>query len=589
MLLSRFWYGVLALALGGTVFTLFLAAQKYNRAGDEAMRESLAADSSAVEWFLKDDSRKRATELIPIVLSPDIRGNLAKASAEEKDKPVRETRDKARDALKKLADQVNPDLKFDALWAVDNGGRVIAAVGYEHPDMELGGYAVVGDALHGWIRDDAWIWKGVIYRVTARPVEQDVNGEPVGAIIGAKIVNDAFAQAVSKRTGAALAFYAGGVRIASGAPLEFDKANLDLIVADLTHLDADQNYKEKGRTEARVIGQHLGVVYARQPGEAWELGAGYAVGRIAVSVASPIDFLNQADDKDKKSVPTIFLVIGIVVAFALGMIFVQLEHSSPLGVLKREVMRFAKGEFDVFQPSKFRGDYKKVAADLNDGIEKVAVKGGAPRKAADLEQVLGPIPAQPQMSAFAVPGPVAPDEPTLERPSLPKAPPQSQKGAPRLRGVPEAPPSVPHVQPDLDDEAPTSIQPSSIPFVPPAAPSRPQPPPPPKRPAPPPGKPAAPALEAPNVAEASQVTTMPKDEEGAFDELADWRRVFEEFLEVKRQCNEPVGGLTFEKFKGTLQRNKDALVARHACSRVKFTVYVKEGKAALKASPVKGT
>jgi hypothetical protein len=72
-----------------------------------------------------------------------------------------------------------------------------------------------------------------------------------------------------------------------------------------------------------------------------------------------------------------------------------------------------------------------------------------------------------------------------------------------------------------------------------------------------------------------------------FDELADWRKVFEEFLAMKRQCNEPIANLTFEKFKGTLQRNKDALVARHACNRVKFTVYAKDGKAALKASPVK--
>ena len=66
-----------------------------------------------------------------------------------------------------------------------------------------------------------------------------------------------------------------------------------------------------------------------------------------------------------------------------------------------------------------------------------------------------------------------------------------------------------------------------------------------------------------------------------------WRKVYEEFLALKKQCGEDTSSLTFEKFKGTLQRNKDALVARHSCNRVKFTVYVKEGKAALKASPVK--
>ena len=63
--------------------------------------------------------------------------------------------------------------------------------------------------------------------------------------------------------------------------------------------------------------------------------------------------------------------------------------------------------------------------------------------------------------------------------------------------------------------------------------------------------------------------------------------VAERAADLKRQSVIAESLDTFDKFKGTLQRNKDALVARHNCSRVKFTVYVKEGKAALKASPVK--
>ena len=43
----------------------------------------------------------------------------------------------------------------------------------------------------------------------------------------------------------------------------------------------------------------------------------------------------------------------------------------------------------------------------------------------------------------------------------------------------------------------------------------------------------------------------------------------------------------FEKFKNTLRKNRDQLLQRHACKSVKFSVYVKDGKAALKASPVR--
>jgi hypothetical protein len=56
---------------------------------------------------------------------------------------------------------------------------------------------------------------------------------------------------------------------------------------------------------------------------------------------------------------------------------------------------------------------------------------------------------------------------------------------------------------------------------------------------------------------------------------------------MKKRLGEPVEALTYEKFRGTLQRNKDALVARHGCARVKFRVYEKQGKTALKASPAK--
>ena len=580
MLLTRFWIVLLTLALGASAFTLYVAGQMYNHAGSRAMREALAADSSSVGWYLKDDSRQRASALIRITVNPDVGAGLAKASGDAK--IDRDTRGKVKTALSKLVAETPPELadfKFDAVWAVDVNGRVVANVGFEHgEDWELGGYPAVADAIHGWIRDDAWVWKGRIYRIVARPVERE-GGEPVGAIIGAKIVDDTFARSVSKRTGAAVGFYADGARVASGAPEGFDNASLDEITSDLKALDTDKNYQEKGRSDVRVLGQHLGVVYARLPGETWDLGAGYAVGHNAVSVGGPFDFLTQADNSDKETVPTKLIVLFVVLVVAVGLGFTFAEHNRPLATFRNEAIRLAKGEIDVLSPSRFRGAYKKIAADLNDGIEKVATKGGAPRRAADLEQVLGPIPAQPQMSAFSVPG--GPGSSPIESPTgsgarpLPRPPVSDRGAAPRLRGqVPAAPPSDDGG--DLLEVRVSSATPA------------PRPPPPPKRPAPPAaGAPGAPPVEA--LAEPEPEPEPPASHAAGddFDELSDWHRVYEDFVALKRQCGEETGSLTFEKFKGTLQRNKDALVARHSCSRVKFTVYVKEGKAALKASPVK--
>jgi len=66
-----------------------------------------------------------------------------------------------------------------------------------------------------------------------------------------------------------------------------------------------------------------------------------------------------------------------------------------------------------------------------------------------------------------------------------------------------------------------------------------------------------------------------------------YRQVYEEFLQLKRKCGESIDGLTFDKFSQKLKQNRDQLVARYACKAVKFQVYVKDGKAALKATPVK--
>jgi hypothetical protein len=72
------------------------------------------------------------------------------------------------------------------------------------------------------------------------------------------------------------------------------------------------------------------------------------------------------------------------------------------------------------------------------------------------------------------------------------------------------------------------------------------------------------------------------------DELAEWHTVYEDFVKTKKQCGEPTAGLTFEKFQQTLKKNRDQLVTKTQCKRVKFSVYVKDGRAALKASPVRG-
>ena len=63
--------------------------------------------------------------------------------------------------------------------------------------------------------------------------------------------------------------------------------------------------------------------------------------------------------------------------------------------------------------------------------------------------------------------------------------------------------------------------------------------------------------------------------------------VFHEFLAVRERCGEVGDGLSFEKFAGKLRKNRDQLVKKYGCRTVRFQVYVKDGRAALKATPVR--
>ena len=62
--------------------------------------------------------------------------------------------------------------------------------------------------------------------------------------------------------------------------------------------------------------------------------------------------------------------------------------------------------------------------------------------------------------------------------------------------------------------------------------------------------------------------------------------MFNDFVGLKQQCGETTDGFTYEKFEQTLKKKNEELLTRHGAKRVKFSVYVKEGKAALKASPI---
>lgn len=148
---------------------------------------------------------------------------------------------------------------------------------------------------------------------------------------------------------------------------------------------------------------------------------------------------------------------------------------------------------------------------------------------------------------------------------------------------PKLPVQMPAPKPSPEDRMASPSKPDGAPHMPPPKPA---------------GEPSPSAQEQEDDEDATVVSAVPPEileasatgshaavEEAG--EIADWHNTFEEFLRTKKQCGEPTTGLTFEKFQTTLRKNRDQLMAKTKCKRVKFTVYVKDGRAALKASPVR--
>lgn len=637
MILSRIWYVILAILLAGAYYVVSLAVGQYNRRNQAAMDETLKADSQVVKWALDVDARRRLDALFLAATDPGVVKSIKGANGAKESIPVA-SRDEGARALRSYNEKLNEAFKSDVLFAVDREGRVAAQVGYDQvnafPEFELGGYPAVNDALHGFLRDDTWVLGGKIARVVTRPVEDEAGQPPLGAVVALKWVDNGFAREIGKRTRTNLAFFALGQRVASASTVEgFEENAFEAMQTDLKSITDTEQFKKEGRTDVRPLGadDKGGVLFVRMPGETWELGGGFAVARNKVKIDSPLGFIQGADDQDKKNVKIWLVALVAIGAMLVGILFSFLEHSMPMKEMARQAARLKKGEIDVFQLPRFRGGYRPIAADINDGIQRVVEKGGGTaRKPADLESILGPVPAKPSMSAFSFPtadGSTAPQ-------NVPAAPSAPGSGAANRFPGPPGPPSRPNI---AVPPPPTGSAPRPTP---PGAPGAPfagdrtfamnnnGPPPPfqaPGGPAPgahgaavaaspaaAPQRLLAPTAPAPFPTPGSAMK-LPKEEDeqtmvaqpsadlitaatgqnpvvapGAGAEpTAEWQAVYEEFVRTKRECGEPTDGLTFEKFQQTLKKNRDALMQRHGCKRVKFSVYVKEGRASLKATPVR--
>ncbi len=69
---------------------------------------------------------------------------------------------------------------------------------------------------------------------------------------------------------------------------------------------------------------------------------------------------------------------------------------------------------------------------------------------------------------------------------------------------------------------------------------------------------------------------------------AHFEETYMRFMESRVRQGESEEGITYDKFRAKLAASREKIIAKHQCKTVKFEIYVKEDKTAIRAMPVKG-
>jgi hypothetical protein len=553
MLLSRVWFLVLAVAAIIGLSTALLARGVINREQLGNVDEQLRRDRFATELLLKLDARARLDAVAPIAADGTVRDAMRSKKVDGQDS-AKVLKDRLRTMNQRLE-----EMRADLLIAVDAEGTILAQEGRRpaRSGAGLGKVPLVERALAGFLGDDVWVYDGQVYRVAARPIID--RGAYVGAIVHAQKLDAVLAQRLSERLGGpSLGFFFRDKVIASYTPTDRPGAPTQPeLLAELTAARKDERLKRGERTEPFDLGGRGRAVFSLVAGSASSADVGYAVARAYTTLPTPFAIFDHAKKEDVDALPKLALGLGLVGLFVVAMGIMFLERDRPLAIFRAQVDKIADGKAEELDLPHLIRQHRKIGTSIHRAIETMVAKGGGsrPKPKANLDEILGPAPETLTSSAFSFG--------------------------------------------EDKSEASGILQPAALPPPGAAAPARMPPPAPLKAPGvkPPPPVPGAALPDEKSVSVAFKLDAIGPSKAAngnasgpyvSLDEEGHFREVFAKFAEMRRQCGEPTHDLTYERFLGTLQKHRDQILqTRPEAAGVRFTVYEKEGKAALKAAPRK--
>jgi len=607
-MLSRLSYLILALAVGAALAGAFLNKSAASREADFQLEEQLRRDRVEAELWMRLDARLRLDALASIAVEPEVRQTL-RSSSGRPGTPSSGARRRLSIKLNALNDELEEG-RGDMVFAVDTEGEVVATLDKSGDgDERLDKMPLVRDALAGFMRDDVWVYNGEVYRMAARPVFD--GGRYVGAILhGMKVTDDLARRLGAKLPDASIVFFYGDRVIAAHSTGTSALTSTELKGILPTAIAAMGT-----STDSIELEQRARAIVGPVRGGAAHAKVGYVIGRKGSSVGLGGLFDNTFKE-DVASLPWL-VVIGIpLVLLVLGLLVLYLEHDKGVGILRKSAERLAKGEETSLPAGMLRRHYRKIAESLNEALRAgVGFKEDASqRSSVDLDHILNATRESADTGYFGYPSGEAPtakrtaleDKPVEEARPAPMAPvgepePRNTTAGAQTRAA--GPVETPTARPVTPKRTPSS-RPKRASSWPSRSPSTRQPAAAAVRhgdgdltpdPYDPPTRPNAlldeyDGFEEPE--ENTQIKHVPQSlieasAPGVVGEEAHFREVFEQFVATQKECGASVAGLTFDKFVRKLHAARDQVMKRHDVTDVQFTVYVKEGRAALKASPVK--
>lgn len=605
MFWSKIWFFVVALAAAVAVTVALLLPRPAERALVRGEASRLQTACGVIHILLADDARNRVELAGAFARSPEIMAALEAASATEAldEGRMKQVRGIGASVMQAIQGSRKPDFAM----LIDRRGRVVARVRLDEADFGdvAAGRPLIDDALAGYLRDDLWAQNGTMYFVSAAPVVKQ--GGYVGAVVLGHQVTNELAGRLVKSLAVDMGFHLGADSVAGSKTIAFDHAAIQAPLARLGP-DAATDCEVVAPLEIRAGADDYTAIVARLPGEA---GVKHAFYSVIIKRAEGLGLLGtlkaiKENDLAFGNFPWLAVGAGFVVALALGVGLMFIEADRPVRRLTAEAVRLAKGEIDRLGEA-HAGKLGSVARSVNIHIDKIGREAKSAKK--DLDQLLGPAPegGLGTIDLLAT---------TLPVPRSFSSPSALGSGSMSAPGSMSAGPAAPSSEFRFQDPAPAPGAGRR-----PAVPTRGNTPPPFRAaasgpgsgasmmPPPPPvvsppsmriSTPQGPAMPPPNPFASQPALNLDDDilgrgaeppalrrESSAERGDAYFRQVFDQFVSTKRRCNEPTGGLAYERFAEKLVKNREDLMVKTGCREVRFTVYVKDGKAALKATPVK--